>query len=114
MRVGTARGRLLPDVRVRRQNKIQSMILKSDQADERSKQQQRQALLQMISYAENEFECRRKLMLAYFHEAFDIMQCKGTRDNCGSGRCHESKDVTAIGCGILQTIGGGEQGSPSV
>ena len=88
------------------QNKIQSMILKSDQADERSKQQQRQALLQMISYAENEFECRRKLMLAYFHEAFDIMQCKGTCDNCGSGRCHESKDVTAIGCGILQMIGG--------
>ena len=41
-------------------NKIERMVLQSD-GDDRSKAVQRQQLLRMISYAENEFECRRKL-----------------------------------------------------
>ena len=38
-------------------------------------------------------------MLAYFHEAFEKGQCKGTCDNCWSGRCVacESRDVSTIG-----------------
>ena len=36
------------------------MILKSE-GDDASKATQRQQLLQMVSYAEDEFECRRKV-----------------------------------------------------
>ena len=49
------------------------MILKSE-GDEATKATHRQQLLQMVSYAENQFECRRKLMLRYFQEDFDPAQ----------------------------------------
>jgi superfamily II DNA helicase RecQ len=47
--------------------KIDAMIVKSE-GDEASRATHRQQLLQMVSYAENQFECRRKLMLRYFNE----------------------------------------------
>ena len=91
-------------------SKIEAMILKSD-GDERSKSQQRRQLQQMVSYAENEFECRRKLMLAYFHENFDASRCKKTCDNCASGRCASCKaqDVTQIAQGIVSLVGASHQ-----
>ena len=51
------------------------MILKSE-GDEATKATHRQQLLQMVSYAENQFECRRKLMLRYFQEDFDPAQVR--------------------------------------
>ena len=86
-------------------NKIEAMIMKSE-GDERQKAQQRQMLLQMISYAENSFECRRKLMLHYFHETFDAASCKRTCDNCASGRCAacEMRDMSEVGRGVLALV----------
>ena len=87
-------------------NKIEAMIMKSD-GDEQSRAQQREQLLRMISYAENELDCRRKLMLAYFHETFDAKQCRATCDNCQAGRgvsC-EKRDMTGVGAGIVQLLG---------
>ena len=54
-------------------------------AAEASKATQKQQLLQMVSYAEDEFQCRRKLMLGYFNECFDPARCQRTCDNCRSG-----------------------------
>ena len=51
------------------------MILKSE-GDEATKATHQQQLLQMVSYAENQFECRRKLMLRYFQEDFDPAQVR--------------------------------------
>ena len=88
-------------------NKIESMIHKSD-GDDRSKGVQRQQLMSMISFAENPFECRRKLMLAYFDERFDASQCGLTCDNCASGRCQacEERDVSELGRSLLSLVGG--------
>ena len=87
-------------------NKIESMILKSD-GDERVKAESRQQLLQMVSYAENEFECRRVQMLAYFGEVFNISMCKGTCDNCMSKRCStcEQRDVSDLGRAAVALLG---------
>lgn len=87
-------------------NKIESMIAKSD-GNDGQKAVQRQQLLQMISYAENEFECRRAQMLSYFHERFDSSLCKGTCDNCLAkrGESCEQRDVSELGRSVLQLVG---------
>ena len=61
----------------------------------------------MVSYAENEFVCRRVQMLDYFAERFDPAQCAGTCDNCFSKRCTscEVKDVSDIGRACAQLVG---------
>lgn len=84
-------------------SKIDSMICKSE-GDESNKATQRLQLLQMVSYAEDEFECRRKLMLAYFNETFDASACQQTCDNCRSGVKVAPTDVTAQGQTVLQFL----------
>ena len=43
--------------------------------------------MQVVTYAEDEFECRRVSMLSYFGEKnFDRSQCRGTCDNCAKER----------------------------
>ena len=83
------------------------MILKSE-GDEATKATHRQQLLQMVSYAENQFECRRKLMLRYFQEDFDPAQCHKTCDNCkargGDGCGAERVDRAPLACKVLALL----------
>jgi bloom syndrome protein len=62
-------------------------------------------LLQVLSYGENEFECRRVMMLAYFHERFDKKQCNLRCDNCRNKQKTEERDVTQHGKAMLSIIG---------
>lgn len=48
----------------------------------------------MVSYCENQVDCRRKLQLAYLGEEFDSSECKQTCDNCRNSVPHVKKDVT--------------------
>ena len=84
--------------------KIASMIEKSEQGDMESKRQQHQQLLQMISYAENEFCCRRALMLSYFDESFDRAHCNRTCDNCARGARGVERDMTNAGSRMLEMV----------
>ena len=66
---------------------------------------------QVISYAEDEFECRRVLMLQYFGERdFQKRECRNTCDNCkrqaASGRVVTETDVTPIALAALDALGG--------
>ncbi|ESQ29381.1 hypothetical protein EUTSA_v10023226mg [Eutrema salsugineum] len=53
-------------------------------------------LLRMVSYCENEVDCRRFLQLVHLGETFDSTNCKKTCDNCSSSRSLIDKDVTLI------------------
>eukprot|EP00966_Prymnesium_polylepis_P189528 4391710-Prymnesium_polylepis.1 len=83
--------------------KIDAMITKSE-GDEASKATQRQQLLQMVSYADDEFACRRVLMLGYFNERFDPKQCEQTCDNCRAGVKASPVDVSRVGCAAVQLV----------
>jgi bloom syndrome protein len=53
-------------------------------------------LLRMVSYCENEVDCRRFLQLVHLGEKFDSTNCKNTCDNCSSSKILIDKDVTVI------------------
>ncbi|XP_022763289.1 ATP-dependent DNA helicase Q-like 4A [Durio zibethinus] len=53
-------------------------------------------LLRMISYCENDVDCRRLLQLLHFGEKFDSAHCKKTCDNCCKIKSIVDKDVTNI------------------
>ncbi|PON33177.1 DNA helicase, ATP-dependent [Parasponia andersonii] len=51
-------------------------------------------LLRMVSYCENDVDCRRLLQLIHFGEKFDPSTCKKTCDNCSNIKSCVEKDVT--------------------
>eukprot|EP00252_Welwitschia_mirabilis_P004711 TRINITY_DN15000_c0_g1_i1.p1 TRINITY_DN15000_c0_g1~~TRINITY_DN15000_c0_g1_i1.p1 ORF type:complete len:561 (+),score=108.47 TRINITY_DN15000_c0_g1_i1:1-1683(+) len=51
-------------------------------------------LLRMVSYCENEVDCRRVLQLAHFGEKFDAANCKKSCDNCSKLITITEEDVT--------------------
>eukprot|EP01028_Stygiella_incarcerata_P003169 TRINITY_DN1605_c0_g1_i3.p1 TRINITY_DN1605_c0_g1~~TRINITY_DN1605_c0_g1_i3.p1 ORF type:complete len:773 (-),score=235.74 TRINITY_DN1605_c0_g1_i3:96-2414(-) len=53
-------------------------------------------LNRMVSFCENQVDCRRVLILRYFGEPFDASQCKRTCDNCRSRGSMEMSDMTSI------------------
>ncbi|XP_077238725.1 DNA helicase (RECQl4A) isoform X2 [Tasmannia lanceolata] len=51
-------------------------------------------LLRMVSYCENDVDCRRLLQLVHFGEKFDPTNCRKTCDNCSRMLNFVEKDVT--------------------
>ncbi|XP_010480423.1 PREDICTED: ATP-dependent DNA helicase Q-like 4A [Camelina sativa] len=61
-------------------------------------------LLRMVSYCENEVDCRRFLQLVHFGEKFDSTNCKKTCDNCCSTQSLIDKDVTLITKQLVELV----------
>ncbi|KAL2925188.1 ATP-dependent DNA helicase Q-like 4A [Bienertia sinuspersici] len=61
-------------------------------------------LLSMVSYCENEVDCRRLLQLAHFGENFDPAHCKKTCDNCSKIRSSIEKDVTHVAMQLVELV----------
>ncbi|CAF2040306.1 unnamed protein product [Brassica napus] len=61
-------------------------------------------LLRMVSYCENEVDCRRFLQLVHLGENFDSTNCKNTCDNCSSSKTLIEKDVTLIGRQLVEIV----------
>ena len=83
--------------------KIDAMIERGD-GDDATKAGQRHNLMQMIGYAEDELECRRKMLLGHFKEHFTKQMCKGTCDNCRRGATSEERDVSAHAKAALRLV----------
>eukprot|EP01132_Coremiostelium_polycephalum_P007487 gene7487-9201_t len=67
-----------------------------------------QNLKRMVSYCENEVDCRRVLQLKYFGETFDRSKCAKTCDNCLNTEPINKKDVTEEAkkiIGIVKDVG---------
>ncbi|PRP75632.1 putative DNA helicase hus2 [Planoprotostelium fungivorum] len=66
--------------------------------------QMRENLEAVVSYCHNHVDCRRTLQLKHLSEQFDRTLCKGTCDNCRSGRTGVEKDVTNEAKRLLSCI----------
>lgn len=74
-----------------------------------------QKLRDVVAYCENEHECRKKQLLNYFGETFDVRNCRNTCDNCKRRNLvstdatvehpqREWKDVTARAREIIELV----------
>ncbi|KAL4588461.1 hypothetical protein LXL04_001352 [Taraxacum kok-saghyz] len=61
-------------------------------------------LLRMVSYCENDVDCRRFLQLVHFGEKFDSFSCKKTCDNCLKTHTLVDKDVTQIAKHLVELV----------
>ncbi|KAL6629187.1 hypothetical protein ACP70R_028952 [Stipagrostis hirtigluma subsp. patula] len=61
-------------------------------------------LLRMVSYCENDLDCRRLLQLIHFGEMFDPSHCAKTCDNCLKDLRWIEKDVTNIARQLVELV----------
>ncbi|KAA8536559.1 hypothetical protein F0562_029037 [Nyssa sinensis] len=61
-------------------------------------------LLRMVSYCENDVDCRRLLQLVHFGENFDSVNCRKTCDNCSRIKSSIEKDVTEISKQLVELV----------
>nr|APZ84616.1 RecQ-like helicase 4 [Zea mays subsp. parviglumis] len=61
-------------------------------------------LLRMVSYCENDVDCRRLLQLIHFGEKFDPSLCARTCDNCLKESGWVEKDVTNIARQLVELV----------
>ncbi|KAG8368802.1 hypothetical protein BUALT_Bualt15G0084600 [Buddleja alternifolia] len=61
-------------------------------------------LLRMVSYCENDVDCRRLLQLIHFGEKFDSLTCQKTCDNCSKNQSCVEKDVTEIAKQLVELV----------
>ncbi|KAL9250392.1 ATP-dependent DNA helicase Q-like 4A-like protein [Drosera capensis] len=61
-------------------------------------------LLLIVSYCENEVDCRRFLQLVHFGEKFDATSCGKTCDNCARLKTSVEKDVTEIAKLLVELV----------
>lgn len=61
-------------------------------------------LLRMVSYCENDVDCRRFLQLVHFGEKFDSRSCGKTCDNCSKVQSFVEKDCTLIAKQLVELV----------
>lgn len=85
---------------------IQTMIQKDKNLDRENKEKHLNKLQQVMSYCDNETDCRRKLVLSYFNEDFDAKLCGKKCDNCrnSSHVMTEERDVTEESRKIVRVV----------
>jgi superfamily II DNA helicase RecQ len=70
-------------------------------------------LLRMVAFCENDVDCRRKMLLSHFDEAFDPQMCNGSCDNCcgkgGSGTIvdQDNTELAIKLCKLVHNMGHG-------
>lgn len=85
---------------------MQTMIQKDKNLDGINKQKHLDKLQQVTAYCENDTDCRRKLVLSYFSEEFDPINCNKNCDNCrnSSSVTKEERDVTSTAISIVKLV----------
>ncbi|CAN4108121.1 unnamed protein product [Withania somnifera] len=61
-------------------------------------------LLRMVSYCENDVDCRRLLQLIHFGEKFESTNCRKTCDNCCKTQKCIEKDVTEVAKQLVELV----------
>lgn len=84
---------------------IMSMINKDDLPHD-IKQNHLDMLRHVIQYCQNSTDCRRKQVLQYFNETFDVRKCRGGCDICKSGHNHlrEIRDISKRAKEIIEMV----------
>lgn len=81
-------------------------IIGRDDIPEFMKTNQKDMLKQVVLFCGNTTECRRKQILSYFNEIFDVKLCRNQCDNCQQGLSNEKepRDVTEITKNIIKLV----------
>lgn len=84
---------------------LQSMINKDDLSPQ-MKANHKDMLKRVVQYCQNTTDCRRKQVLQYFNEVFDVRQCRSGCDNCRNGQNlhQEIRDVTERAKEVVQLV----------
>ncbi|KAH9925306.1 P-loop containing nucleoside triphosphate hydrolase protein [Fomitopsis serialis] len=85
------------DVNTRRR-----MIRDNTECDSREKEHQEQEILRVAQFCQNNVDCRRTQVLAYYNETFDPDLCENGCDNCRNPSGIEEEDVTDMAVKIIQ------------
>lgn len=74
--------------------RVRRMIDDNKEISREAKNRQHALLRKMVQYCENQSDCRRVQVLAYFNERFSEDDCQNQCDNCNSTAAFETVDFT--------------------
>ncbi|OKL55755.1 hypothetical protein UA08_09010 [Talaromyces atroroseus] len=72
----------------------QKRFIEQGEGDYQQKNRQRQMLRNVVQFCENQSDCRRVQILAYFNESFRASDCHRTCDNCKTDATFETVDFS--------------------
>jgi bloom syndrome protein len=83
----------------------QKRFIDQGDGDYQQKNRQRQMLRNVVQFCENQSDCRRVQILAYFNESFRVSECHRTCDNCKTDAEFETVDFSAYAKTAVELVG---------
>lgn len=83
---------------------VERMINSNKDASPVQKTRQRKMLRNVVQYCENQSDCRRVQILAYFSESFQRQDCNASCDNCKSGGTFEVRDFSEHAAAAIRIV----------
>ncbi|KUL88828.1 hypothetical protein ZTR_03477 [Talaromyces verruculosus] len=87
-----------------RDTAAQKRFIETSDGDYQQKNRQRQMLRHVVQFCENQSDCRRVQILAYFNESFDACNCNRTCDNCKTDEAFHTIDFSAYARKAIQLV----------
>lgn len=82
----------------------QRRFIDTSEGSWQQKNRQREMLRNVVQFCENQSDCRRVQILAYFNESFKTEDCNQTCDNCQSEAVFEARDFTLYAQKALELV----------
>lgn len=83
---------------------VERMIENNADGSDAQKTRQRKMLRNVVQYCENQSDCRRVQILAYFSESFQRQDCNASCDNCKSGGTFEVRDFSEHAAAVIRIV----------
>ncbi|KAL4803758.1 hypothetical protein BDV18DRAFT_144376 [Aspergillus unguis] len=83
---------------------MENMIKQNEKSNQQQIDRQMKMLRNVVNYCENESDCRRVQILAYFSESFKKQDCNSACDNCKSGGTFEVRDVSQLASAVIKIV----------
>lgn len=83
---------------------MENMINQNDISSKLQKERQLKMLRDVAKYCNNQHDCRRVQILAYFSESFRRQDCNSSCDNCKSGGTFEVRDFSQHASAIVKIV----------
>lgn len=82
----------------------QKRFIEQGDGDWQQKNRQRQMLRHVVQFCENQMDCRRVQILAYFNESFRAHDCHRTCDNCKTDATFETVDFSSYAKKAIELV----------
>jgi bloom syndrome protein len=87
-----------------RDTAAQKRFIEQSDGDWQQKNRQRQMLRHVVQFCENQSDCRRVQILAYFNESFSVCDCHRTCDNCKTDEDFQTIDFSTYAKQAIQLV----------